>query len=188
MFEIMILGRIWQSSLGINNRLVVYKFMSKGNLYDHLFYAQNMFKAKITMGIAKGITWLDQDRIVCSILGLDLGYPTLRFAKFLESYFTSSNWRIFAKNEVWDLSSFKKDVCNLVFLLLELIAGKGISKIIDSPKCFKGDMIVWIFNFLFFKYHTICFRWYIELGIKYPNWRENVYKFHNCAIGRCLYF
>ena len=93
-----------------------------GNLYDHLFSAQNRFTVKIAMGL-RGLIRIELVEDVCSILGLDLGYPTLRFAKFSESYFTSSSWRNFAKDEVWDLSSFKKDVCNLVFCCFGLIAG-----------------------------------------------------------------
>ncbi|XP_071940831.1 probably inactive leucine-rich repeat receptor-like protein kinase At5g48380 [Coffea arabica] len=148
----------------INSRLLVYKYMSNGNLHDLLFSAQNgkvkciewPMRVKIAVGIARGLSWLHQVGVVhssicsrCILLDHSCEPKISNFgsAKLLKSNFTSSSWRTVVDNEVWESGSFKKDVYEFGVVLHELIAEKEFNQMNGCLKSFEGlDMAEWIFQ------------------------------------------
>ena len=147
--------------------LLVYKYISNGNLCDWLHAAKHRDKIlewplriKIAIGIARGLAWLHHEcnfRLVHlnlssnSIL-LDQSFePKIsnfggaRIANYGGELFKNprSNY-IFVGSEVWELGYVKKDVYDFGILLLELIIREEHIQINNYSNNWNGSLIDWI--------------------------------------------
>ncbi|XP_050255512.1 probably inactive leucine-rich repeat receptor-like protein kinase At5g48380 [Quercus robur] len=148
-------------------KLLVYRYISNGNLYDWLHAAKRRTKIlewplriKIAIGIARGLAWLHHDcnfRVVHlnlssnSIL-LDHNFEP-KISNFGESIISNfggemfKNLRgnsIFIGSDVWELGYVKKDVYDFGILLLELIIGKESIEINNFANNSNGSLVDWI--------------------------------------------
>lgn len=127
-------------------RLLVYKYMPNGNLYDCLHPTSGEagiigwpLKMKIAIGIADGLSWLHHscrvrifhNNINSRCILLDQNFvpkiSNLWEAKYLnrETSDHSSSWSLFSSfQSLFQLISDKKDVYCFGLLLLELMTGK----------------------------------------------------------------
>ncbi|XVE80817.1 hypothetical protein DITRI_Ditri15bG0011000 [Diplodiscus trichospermus] len=134
-------------------RLLVYKYMSNGNLYNWLHPVQNdatilewPLRIKIAVGIARGLAWLHH---ICSVrvahlqlsskcILLDQNFEP-KLSNFGKAMLMNPNDiglnmpRGFSINtEFWEWDFVKKDVFDFGIVLLELITGEDPSK---QTKC-----------------------------------------------------
>ncbi|XP_021290309.1 probably inactive leucine-rich repeat receptor-like protein kinase At5g48380 [Herrania umbratica] len=132
-------------------KLLVYRYMSNGNLYDWLHPAEGEAKfidwplrVNIAHGIARGLVWLHQNcnfRVVhldiCSkCILLDQNFEP-KISNFGEAMLIKSNntdWSssFYKDTELWELSFVKEDVYHFGIVLLELITGAEPSKLTNS--------------------------------------------------------
>ncbi|PON46687.1 Tyrosine-protein kinase [Parasponia andersonii] len=150
-----------------NERLLVYKHMSNGNLYDRLHPGEGDAKilhwplrVKIAMGIARGLAWLHHRcifrvvhcRISSSSVLLD-HYFEPKISNFGNTIMSNYGGEMFVyPNEndsglllnsgVWESDFVKKDVFDYGTVLLELITGK--ETITSSFSSLQSILIEWI--------------------------------------------
>ncbi|XP_030940245.1 probably inactive leucine-rich repeat receptor-like protein kinase At5g48380 [Quercus lobata] len=156
-------------------KLLVYKYILNGNLYDWLHVMEGNDKIlewhlriKIATGIARGLAWLHHKcdfRVVhlnlssTSIL-LDKNFEpkisnfggakisSSEGALFLDSIDIDSSNSSFVDSGVWELGFVKKDVYDFGILLLELIIGKEPIEINNYSKSSNGSLLDWITHLL----------------------------------------
>ena len=177
--ELLALGRLKHNNivplLGYcierKEKLLVYKYISNGNLYDWLHAAKGKDKIlkwpsriKIAMGIARGLVWFHHKchfRVVHlnlssnSIL-LDQNFePKMsNFGRSIISNFGGEMFKnprgnnIFIGSDVWELGYVKKDVYDFGILLLELIIGKESIEINNYANNSNGSLVDWIAHLL----------------------------------------
>ena len=177
--ELLALGRLKHNNivplLGYckerKEKLLVYKYISNGNLYDWLHAAKGKDKIlewpsriKIAMGIARGLVLLHHEcnfRVVHlnlssnSIL-LDQNFePKMsNFGRSIISNFGGEMFKnprgnnIFIGSDVWELGYVKKDVYDFGILLLELIIGKESIEINNYANNSNENLVDWIAHLL----------------------------------------
>ncbi|KAM3750017.1 hypothetical protein ACB098_04G005600 [Castanea mollissima] len=156
-------------------KLLVYKYILNGNLYDWLHAMEGNDKIlewhlriKIATGIARGLAWLHHKydfRVVhlnlssTSIL-LDKNFEpkisnfggakisSSEGALFLDSIDIDSSNSSFVDSGVWELGFVKKDAYDFGILLLELIIGKEPIEINNYSKSLNGSLLDWITHLL----------------------------------------
>ncbi|KAL7116296.1 hypothetical protein ACP275_04G234000 [Erythranthe tilingii] len=149
MSEIKTLGRLRHRNLvpllgfcqESNDRFVIYKFMPNGSIHDCLFSYNGKAKiiewpvrVRIAHGIAQGIAWLHQERVVhCGITSkcilLDENFNP-RISGFGEA--ANPNGTHFMQRDSTLLTSYEKDVHGFGMVLLELITGTEYDEIVSS--------------------------------------------------------
>ncbi|KAJ9187215.1 hypothetical protein P3X46_002700 [Hevea brasiliensis] len=124
-------------------RLLVYKYVSNGSLFDWLHSGEGKKKVlkwplrmKIAAGIAKGLAWLHHCcsfRVAhlnistkCILLDKDLEPKLSNFgmSTFINPNEVNSSSGFFMDVEFWEECFLKEDVFNFGIVLLELITGK----------------------------------------------------------------
>ncbi|CAL5440283.1 unnamed protein product [Camellia sinensis] len=163
--EIMTLGRLRHCNLvpligfcyETNDKLLVYKYMSNGNLYDWLHPPEGdepkimnwPVRVKIAVGLARGLAWLHHHstkfqvfhhNISSKCILLDQNFEpkisNLGGAKFINANESASGWSFSMNGELLELGFDKNDVYSFGVVLLELITGKERSKVTDdSASC-----------------------------------------------------
>ncbi|KAH7529280.1 hypothetical protein FEM48_Zijuj05G0167800 [Ziziphus jujuba var. spinosa] len=140
-----------------NEKFLVYKYMSNGNLHDWLYPVEGDSKVlewplrvKIAIGIAKGLAWLHHKcifRVVhrnittkCILLDRYFEPNISNFGNSIISnhggamfvYPNDNDSGLLVNSGVWESDFVKKDVYNYGNVLLELITGR---KTISSSSC-----------------------------------------------------
>ena len=162
MCELTILGRLRHYNLlpllGFcierKEKILVYKYMSKGNLYDwlHPLDGDSMIlewplRARIAVGLARGLSWLHHE---CKIRTVHLSISSKcilldqNFEPKISNFerATSNNSKIDDSRSfsgIWDLEYVKKDVYNFGIVLLELITRWEPSQI--SYACSSSNLL-----------------------------------------------
>ncbi|TVU26037.1 hypothetical protein EJB05_28564 [Eragrostis curvula] len=156
-----------------NERLLVYKYMPKGSLYDHL-HQQNCEKKtfewslrlKIAIGTAKGLAWLHHScnpRILhrnisskCILLDDDYEPKISDFGLARLMNPIDTHLSTFVNGEFGDLgyvapeytrtlvATPKGDVYSFGVVLLELVTGEEPTHVSNAPENFKGSLVDWI--------------------------------------------
>nr|POF21178.1 isoform 2 of probable inactive receptor kinase [Quercus suber] len=156
-----------------NEKLLVYKYILHGNLYDWLHVGEGELKekilewplrTKIANGIARGLAWLHHKydfRVVHLNLGsnsilLDTNFEP-KISNFGGAKISSSGGLMFMNSNVidtsnssfvdsgvWELGFVKKDVYDFGILLLELITRKEPIEIDSFSYGFNGSLFDWI--------------------------------------------
>ncbi|KAH6786244.1 hypothetical protein C2S52_005796 [Perilla frutescens var. hirtella] len=141
-----------------NDRFLIYKLMPNGTLHDCLFGGEAKamewpVRAKIAVGIAKGIAWLHVNGIVhrgisskCIMLDEDFNPRISDFGKATTLDHTDSSWELpNSSRELSVLGCYKEDVHSFGKVLLELIMGRKYNEIISSFDM-DGDMLEQMFK------------------------------------------
>ncbi|GMY32966.1 probably inactive leucine-rich repeat receptor-like protein kinase At5g48380 [Fagus crenata] len=173
--ELLALGRLKHNNivplLGYckerKEKLLVYKYISNGNLCDWIHAARGRNKRlewptriKIAIGIARGLAWLHHE---CNfrLVHLNLSSSSILIDQNFEPKISNfggaiiSNYggeifknprsnNIFVGSEVWELGYVKKDVYDFGILLLELITGEEPNQINYYSISRNGSLIDWI--------------------------------------------
>ncbi|KAK3120016.1 hypothetical protein QOZ80_9AG0679510 [Eleusine coracana subsp. coracana] len=156
-----------------NERLLVYKYMPKGSLYDHL-HQQNSKKSalewsmrlKIAIGTARGLAWLHHScnpRILhrnissrCILLDDDYEPKISDFGLARLMNPIDTHLSTFVNGEFGDLgyvapeytrtlvATPKGDVYSFGVVLLELVTGEEPTDASKAPENFKGSLVDWI--------------------------------------------
>ncbi|KAL0369827.1 UNVERIFIED_CONTAM: putative inactive leucine-rich repeat receptor-like protein kinase [Sesamum angustifolium] len=151
--EILTLGRLRHRNLvplvgfcyELNERFLVYKFMPNGSLHDCLFSAPGDAKVmewpvrvRIAVGIAKGLAWLHQNRIVhrgislkCILLDDNFNPRISDFGKATIPNDTCLSREPLSR-EFPELGSYKRDVHCFGMVLLELITAMKYNEMFSS--------------------------------------------------------
>ncbi|OMO79406.1 hypothetical protein COLO4_24444 [Corchorus olitorius] len=143
-------------------RLLVYKYMSNGNLYDWLHPEQKGAKilewplrVKIAVGLARGLAWLHH---ICSVRVVHLNINSKcvlldqNFEPKLSNFGKAMHMnpkdiglnrpRGFSiNNDFWEWDFMKKDVFDFGIVLLELITGENLSRGTKSKERFNGNVL-----------------------------------------------
>lgn len=156
-------------------RLVVYKFMENGTLYDQLHGTEpeprNMewpLRLKIAIGAAKGLAWLHHNcnpRIIhrnisskCILLDKDFQPKLSDFGLARLMNPIDTHLSTFVNGEFGDLgyvapeyprtlvATPKGDVYSFGVVLLELITGEKPTHVSNAPESFKGSLVEWIMD------------------------------------------
>uniref|UniRef100_A0A7N2MUM5 Protein kinase domain-containing protein n=1 Tax=Quercus lobata TaxID=97700 RepID=A0A7N2MUM5_QUELO len=121
-------------------KLLVYQYISNGNLYDWLHAKEGNDKIlewplriKIMIGIARGLAWLHHNSE--GIL-------------FIDSNDSNSSNSSFVDSGVWELGFVKKDVYDFGILLIELIIGKEPIQINNFSNNLNRSLADWITHLL----------------------------------------
>ncbi|KAJ7980529.1 Receptor-like kinase [Quillaja saponaria] len=136
-------------------RILVYKFMSNGNLSDWLHSVEGKgrtlewpVRLKIALGVARGLAWLHN---YCSLLIVHLNMSSecilldqhfepkisnLGGAKFMYRTAGDLNRSFLVNSRYWELDFVKKDVYDFGTVLFELITGKKFSQTTNSENGF----------------------------------------------------
>lgn len=155
-----------------NEKLLVYKHMPNGTLYDLLHNGRNsppdwQLRLRIGIGAAKGLAWLHHNcnpRILhrnisstCILLDEDYEPKISDFglAKLMNPIDT--DFSMFVINgELGDLgyvapeysrtlvASPKGDVYSFGVVLLELVTGEKPTKVANAPESFRGNLVDWV--------------------------------------------
>ncbi|XP_062182611.1 probably inactive leucine-rich repeat receptor-like protein kinase At5g48380 [Phragmites australis] len=154
-------------------RLLVYKYMPKGSLYDHLHQNSSEKKAlewslrlKIAIGTARGLAWLHHScnpRILhrnisskCILLGDDYEPKISDFGLARLMNPIDTHLSTFVNGEFGDLgyvapeythtlvATPKGDVYSFGVVLLELVTGEEPTHVSNAPENFKGSLVDWI--------------------------------------------
>ncbi|KAL7166133.1 hypothetical protein ACSBR2_036918 [Camellia fascicularis] len=163
--EILTLGRLRHCNLvpligfcyETNDKLLVYKYMSNGNLYDWLHPPEGdepkimtwPVRVKIAVGLARGLAWLHHHSTKfqvfhhnisskCILLDQNFEPKISNFggAKFINGNESASGWSFSMNGELLEVGFNKNDVYSFGVVLLELITGKEPSKVTDdSASC-----------------------------------------------------
>ncbi|XP_011090063.1 probably inactive leucine-rich repeat receptor-like protein kinase At5g48380 isoform X3 [Sesamum indicum] len=151
--EILTLGRLRHKNLvplvgfcyELNERFLVYKFMPNGSLHDCFFSAPGEAKimewpvrVRIAVGIAKGLAWLHQNRVVhrgisskCILLDENFNPRISDFGKAMILEDTCLSREPLSR-ELPGLGSYKRDVHCFGMVLFELIMAIKYSEIFSS--------------------------------------------------------
>ena len=181
--ELLALGRLRHNNivplLGFcrerKEKLLVYQYISNGNLYDWLQARDGNDKIlewplriKIAIGIARGLVWLHHKgnfRVVhlnlsSNCIFLDKNFEpkisnfggakisTFEGAMFIDSNEIDSSSSSFVDNGIWELGFVKKDVYDFGVLLLELITGKELNQIDNYLNSLCKSLVDWITHLL----------------------------------------
>ena len=160
-----------------SEKLLVYKYILHGNLYDWLHVGEGEHKdkilewpsrTKIAIGIVRGLAWLHHKydfRVVHLNLGtnsilLDTNFEP-KISNFWGAKISSSGGLMFMNSNVintrnssfvdsgvWELGFVKKDVYDFGILLLELITRKEPTEINSFSYRFNGSLFDWITHLL----------------------------------------
>ncbi|CAK7324986.1 unnamed protein product [Dovyalis caffra] len=138
-------------------RLLVYKYMPNGNLYDWLHpkeegQAKIMkwgVRVKVAMGLARGLAWLHQKCHTVRIIHLDISSKCIlldknfqpKLSNFGEAMLMSSTDNSSVNSEFWEMAFVKEDVHGFGVVLLELITGVDFSNIADSSNSILNERI-----------------------------------------------
>lgn len=154
-------------------RLLVYKYMSNGNLHEKLHLLENDAKPldwpsrlKIGIGIAKGLAWLHHNcnpRILhrnisskCILLDDDFNPRISDFGLARLMNPVDTHLSTFVNGEFGDLgyvapeyartlvATPKGDVFSFGVVLLELVTGEKPTHISKAPETFKGSLAEWV--------------------------------------------
>ena len=154
-------------------RLLVYKYMENGTLYDQLHdtepEARSMdwpLRLKIAIGAAKGLAWLHHNcnpRIIhrnisskCILLDKDFEPKLSDFGLARLMNPIDTHLSTFVNGEFGDLgyvapeyprtlvATPKGDVYSFGVVLLELITGETPTHVASAPENFKGSLVEWI--------------------------------------------
>ncbi|GKV04385.1 hypothetical protein SLEP1_g16544 [Rubroshorea leprosula] len=133
-------------------RLLVYKYMTKGSLYDWLLPEEGEARimewplsVKIAIGVARGLVWL-HDRCNSRIVHLDISSKCILLNENFEPKLSNFGEAIllkpndtdstesspFANCEYWQSNFFKEDVYCFGIFLLELITGEDPKRMTTS--------------------------------------------------------
>ncbi|XP_058092499.1 probably inactive leucine-rich repeat receptor-like protein kinase At5g48380 [Magnolia sinica] len=151
-----------------NERLLVYKYMPKGTLYQQLHerHMEWPLRLKIAIGVARGLAWLHHQCDPCIIhrkisskrILLDEDYEP-KISKFrsvglMHPLGTHLSVHVNVKYDDMGLvapeftnkvvASRAGDVYSFGVVLLELITGQKPTKVANAPKGFKGNLVEWI--------------------------------------------
>ncbi|XP_057961118.1 probably inactive leucine-rich repeat receptor-like protein kinase At5g48380 [Malania oleifera] len=158
-----------------NERLLVYKYMANGNLYDWLHPLEPNAEAmdwplrlKIGIEVAKGLAWLHHNcnpRIIhrnisskCILLDEDLEPKLSDFGLARLMNPIDTHLSTFVNGEFGDLgyvapeyhrtlvATPKGDVYSFGTVLLELITGEKPTHVTNAPENFKGSLVEWIMH------------------------------------------
>nr|GMD15707.1 probably inactive leucine-rich repeat receptor-like protein kinase At5g48380 [Ipomoea batatas] len=154
-------------------RLLVYKYMENGSLYDRLHLVDDGEKAlewaarlKISIGAAKGFAWLHHScnpRIIhrnvsskCVLLDADLNPKISDFGLARLMNPIDTHLSTFVNGEFGDLgyvapeytrtlvATPKGDVYSFGVVLLELVTSEMPTNVSRAPESFKGSLVEWI--------------------------------------------
>ncbi|KAK6937927.1 Serine-threonine/tyrosine-protein kinase, catalytic domain [Dillenia turbinata] len=154
-------------------KLLVYKYMSKGNLHSQLHLAEEGAKdmewatrLKIGIGAARGLAWLHHNcnpRIIhrnisskCILLDADFEPKISDFGLARLMNPVDTHLSTFVNGEFGDLgyvapeyartlvATPKGDVYSFGTVLLELVTGERPTHISKAPEIFKGNLVEWI--------------------------------------------
>ncbi|XP_030940997.1 probably inactive leucine-rich repeat receptor-like protein kinase At5g48380 [Quercus lobata] len=156
-------------------KLLVYQYISNGNLYDWLHAKEGNDKIlewplriKIAIGIARGLAWLHH-KWDFRVVHLNLSSNSILLDKnfvpkisnfggakissfegmmFIDSNDIDSSNSSFVDTGVWELGFVKKDVYDFGILLLELIIGKEPIQINNFSNSLNGSLADWITHLL----------------------------------------
>uniref|UniRef100_A0A2N9I9W7 Integrase catalytic domain-containing protein n=1 Tax=Fagus sylvatica TaxID=28930 RepID=A0A2N9I9W7_FAGSY len=181
--ELLALGRLRHNNLvpilGFcrerKEKLLVYKYISNGNLYDwlHAGYSRDKIlewplRIKIAIGIARGLAWL-HNKCDFRVVHLNLSSKSILLDKnfepkisnfggaklsssegvmFMESNDINSSNSSFVDSGIWELGFVKKDVYDFGILLLELIIGKEPIQINNYSNSFNWSLVDWVTHLL----------------------------------------
>ncbi|CAK7324988.1 unnamed protein product [Dovyalis caffra] len=166
MSELMMLSRFRHINLvpllGIctesRERILVYKYMPNGNLYDWLHNLRPVkgetkildwhIRVKITLGIARGLSWLHSYnafqiahlKISSSCILLDK-YFEPKLSNFGEAMLISCTDNSSVNSKFWETAFVKEDVRGFGVVLLELITGVDFSNMTDSSNSILNERI-----------------------------------------------
>jgi serine/threonine protein kinase len=156
-----------------NERLLVYKYMPKGSLYDHLHEQNSKRKAlewslrlKIAIGTARGLAWLHHScnpRILhwnisskCILLDDDYEPKISDFGLARLMNPIDTHLSTFVNGEFGDLgyvapqytrtlvATPKGDVYSFGVVLLELVTVEKPTHVSNAPENFKGSLVEWV--------------------------------------------
>ncbi|XXG89441.1 hypothetical protein AAC387_Pa12g1433 [Persea americana] len=142
-------------------RLLVYKYMPKGTLHQHLHQLQSEItwplRLRIAMGVARGLAWLHHHCHPCIIHGnisskcilLDEHYePKISdfgFARLMNLDESEGNFcnlgHVDPKSECSSMATPMGDVHSFGMMLLELVSGKRPNKMAIAPQNLKGTLV-----------------------------------------------
>ncbi|KAK9146169.1 hypothetical protein Sjap_006072 [Stephania japonica] len=154
-------------------RLLVYKYMPNGNLYDRLHVAEGETKIlewslrlKIAIGAARGLTWMHHScnpRIIhrnisskCILLDADFEPQISDFGLARLMNPIDTHLSTFVNGEFGDfgyvapeyartlVATPKGDVFSFGTVLLELVTGEKATQVSNPPEGFKGNLVEWI--------------------------------------------
>lgn len=156
-----------------SERLLVYEYMSSGNLHDclHPLEGENQamewaLRLKIAIGAARGIAWLHHNcnpRIIhrnisskCILLDSEFEPKISDFGLARLMNPIDSHLSTFVNGEFGDLgyvapeysrtlmATLKGDVYSFGVVLLELVTGESPTRVTRAPKGFNGNLVEWI--------------------------------------------
>jgi serine/threonine protein kinase len=156
-----------------NERLLVYKYMPKGSLYDHLHEQNSKRKAlewslrlKIAIGTARGLAWIHHScnpRILhwnisskCILLDDDYEPKISDFGLARLMNPIDTHLSTFVNGEFGDLgyvapqytrtlvATPKGDVYSFGVVLLELVTVEKPTHVSNAPENFKGSLVEWV--------------------------------------------
>ncbi|GLT94319.1 hypothetical protein SLE2022_120650 [Rubroshorea leprosula] len=154
-------------------RLLVYRYMQKGMLHDHLHHmgvgGSDMewpLRLKIAIGVARGFAWLHHSSnphithrnitSKCILLDADFEPKISDFGLARLMNPIDTHLSAFVNGEVGDLGYVspeyrrtlvgtpKEDVYSFGVVLLELVTGERPTHVTKAPESFKGNLVEWI--------------------------------------------
>ncbi|KAG8387887.1 hypothetical protein BUALT_Bualt02G0068200 [Buddleja alternifolia] len=131
------------------DRLIIYKFMPNGSLHDCLFSSNIIMewplRVRIAVGIAKGIVWLHENRVVhrgisskCVLLDENFDPKISDFGKSTTPDRTYLSWNGTLNGKFSVPSCYEEDVYGFGMVLLELVTGKKHEEFISSFESMDG--------------------------------------------------
>ncbi|KAF8398302.1 hypothetical protein HHK36_017229 [Tetracentron sinense] len=153
-------------------QLLVYKYMSNGNLHDWLHSVESKpkfmewpLRLRIGIGLARGLSWLHHNceiRIIhgninskCILLDHNFEPKISNFSKamIMKLECTNSSTNSFVKGYVapeyaQPVGSSKGDVFSFGTVLLELITGERSTQVCNASASFNGTLVEWITHLL----------------------------------------